>query len=64
VARYLLDVCAAFSRWYTLGNQDAALRVITPDAATTRARLALAAATRGVLATGLGLLGLAAPEEM
>ena len=64
VARYLLDLCAAFSRWYTLGNQDASLRVITTDAETTRARLALAGATRKVLATGLGLLGLKAPEVM
>jgi arginyl-tRNA synthetase len=64
VARYLLDLCAAFSRWYTLGNQDPSLKVITADAAATRARLALAASTRKVLATGLGLLGLAAPEVM
>jgi arginyl-tRNA synthetase len=64
VARYLLDVCAAFSRWYTIGNQDPALKVITADAATTRARLALAASARQVLSTGLGLLGLKAPEVM
>jgi arginyl-tRNA synthetase len=64
VARYLLDVCAAFSRWYTLGNQDASLRVLGADAATTRARLALAASTRVVLAHGLGLLGMAAPDVM
>jgi arginyl-tRNA synthetase len=64
VARYLLDVCAAFSRWYTLGNQDPALKVLAGDAATTRARLALTAATRTVLATGLAMLGLKAPEVM
>jgi arginyl-tRNA synthetase len=64
VARYLLDVCAAFSRWYTTGNQDASLKVITADPDATRARLALAAATRRVLATGLRLLGLKAPEAM
>lgn len=64
VVRYLLDVCAAYSRWYTLGNQDPALKVLTSDAQTTRARLALTAATRHVLATGLGLLGLKAPDVM
>jgi arginyl-tRNA synthetase len=64
VARYLLDVCAAFSRWYTLGNQDPALKVITADGPATRARLALAAATRATLQRGLGLLGLGAPEVM
>jgi arginyl-tRNA synthetase len=64
LARYLLDVCATFSRWYTLGNQDPSLKVLVPDAATTRARLALAAVTRHVLARGLALLGLRAPDVM
>jgi arginyl-tRNA synthetase len=64
VARYLLDVCAAFSRWYTLGNQDPALKVLAPDATTRAARLALTAATQRTLARGLGLLGLVAPETM
>jgi arginyl-tRNA synthetase len=64
LARYLLDVCATFSRWYTLGNQDPELKVLAPDPDTRRARLALTAATRGVLRTGLAMLGLAAPEEM
>jgi arginyl-tRNA synthetase len=64
VARYLLDVCAAFSRWYTLGNQDPALKVLASDAETKRARLALTAVTQKTLARGLGLLGLAAPEAM
>lgn len=64
IARYLLDVCAAFSRWYTLGNQDPSLKVLVDDTATTRARLALAASTREVLRTGLGLLGIAAPDAM
>ena len=64
LVRYLLDLCAQFSRWYTLGNQDAGLKVITDDEATTRARLTLATATRQVLAHGLGLLGLEAPDRM
>ncbi len=64
VARYLLDVCAAFSRWYTLGNQDPSLKVLCADAEVARARLALTAATREVLRRGLGLLGLQAPDAM
>jgi len=64
LARYLLEVCATFSRWYTLGNQDPELKVLAADPETRRARLALTAATRGVLRTGLAMLGLAAPEEM
>jgi arginyl-tRNA synthetase len=64
VARYLLDLCATYSRWYTTGNQDHALRVLVDDPATRQARLALLAATRRVLQVGLGLLGLAAPDAM
>jgi arginyl-tRNA synthetase len=64
MARYLLDVCATFSRWYALGNQDASLKVLCADRDTRRARLALTAATKSVLATGLAMLGLAAPQEM
>jgi arginyl-tRNA synthetase len=64
LCHYLLDVCAAFSRWYTLGNADPTLKVLSADAPTRRARLALTAATGVVLKTGLGLLGLRAPEVM
>jgi len=64
LCRYLLDVCAAFSRWYTLGNQDPSLKVLAADAATARARLALNAATGAVLAQGLAMLGLKAPPVM
>jgi arginyl-tRNA synthetase len=64
IARYLLEVCAAFSRWYTLGNTDPALKVLGADAETTRARLALTAATRAVLRAGLAMLGIKAPDVM
>ena len=65
VARHLLEVSARFSRWYTLGNQDRDKRVIhDEDPGLTAARLALADAVRIVLATGLQLLGMAAPESM
>jgi arginyl-tRNA synthetase len=64
IAHYLLGLAADFSRWYTLGNGDAALRVLCEDAATRQARLALTAAVQATLRDGLGMLGIAAPDEM
>jgi arginyl-tRNA synthetase len=64
VAHYLLQLAGDFSRWYTLGNSDPSLRVLVDDPEVKRARLALVAAVQAVLATGLSLLGIAAPEQM
>ena len=67
VARLLLEVAAAFSRWYTLGNQDREKRVLVegPGHAEVRAaRLALVDAVRITLSSGLSLLGISAPENM
>ncbi len=64
IANYLLDVAAAYSRWWTRGNADASLRILCPDPSTSRARLALDAATRETLRRGLELLGMAAPDVM
>ena len=64
VAHYLLSLAAEFSRWYTQGNGDPAVRVIVDDPAVRRARLALVAAVQATFATGLGLLGIAAPDQM
>ena len=64
LARYLLDLCAWFSRWYTAGTQDASLRVLTEDTPTTEARLALVGATQQVLRRGLALLGIEAPSSI
>ncbi len=64
LAHYLLDLAGDFSRWYTLGNGDASLRVLCDDPETRRARLALTAAVRTALARGLALLGLGAPDVM
>jgi arginyl-tRNA synthetase len=38
--------------------------VLCDDPVTRKARLALVAAVQAALATGLGLLGIAAPEQM
>lgn len=66
VCHYLLELAGDFSRWYTAGNsKDAAhLRVLCDDAELRRARLALVGAVQRTLADGLGLLGIAAPDQM
>jgi arginyl-tRNA synthetase len=64
VAAFLLDLCAAFSRWYDLGNRDPALKVLCEDRAVAASRLALVRAVERTLARGLDLLGIAAPQEM
>ncbi len=62
VARYLEEVAGAFHRWY------GATRVIplgdAPIEAVHRSRLTLNDATGQVLRTGLGLLGVSAPDRM
>jgi arginyl-tRNA synthetase len=65
VSRHLLDLAAAFSELYTLGNQDRDKRVLLETNAPLReARLALTDAIRITLAEGLKLLGVRAPENM
>ncbi|VXB18043.1 arginine--tRNA ligase [Aeromicrobium sp. 9AM] len=62
VARYLEDTAAAFHKFY-----DVAHVLPKGDEEPTdlhRARLMLVAATRQVIANGLGLLGVSAPERM
>ncbi|GAA3512222.1 arginine--tRNA ligase [Aeromicrobium panaciterrae] len=70
VARYLEDTAAAFHQFYNdgRGRQGVQFRVL-PEAdeapnASHAARLMLVAATRQVIANGLGLLGVSAPERM
>jgi arginyl-tRNA synthetase len=64
ICHYLLELAGEFSRWYTLGNGDASLRVLVEDAGVRRARLALVAAVQATLREGLSLLGIAAPDQM
>ncbi len=64
VSRYLLDLCATFSHWYTAGNQDPSLRVLCDDPATAAARVTLVATVKEALRNGLALLGLQAPDAM
>jgi arginyl-tRNA synthetase len=64
ICHYLLELSGEFSRWYTAGNGDASLRVLCDDVPTREARLALVAAVKAVLAEGLSLLGISAPDQM
>ncbi len=58
LTNFLFDLATLFHKFYT------ECRVIGDDVALTRARLALIDATRHVLANGLGLLGISAPDHM
>jgi arginyl-tRNA synthetase len=58
VAFYLRSLAGEFHSYYN------AERILVEDAATRTARLALCAAVRQVLANGLALLGVRAPERM
>jgi arginyl-tRNA synthetase len=58
IAFYLRDLAGEFHSYYN------AERVLVDDRTQREARLALCAATRQVLANGLALLGVSAPEKM
>jgi len=64
IAGYLLELCARFSAYYSAGMREPARRVLCDDEATRAARLLLVEAMRRVISSGLGLLGVAAPERM
>mgnify|MGYP000924651114 CR=1 FL=1 len=62
---YLYDLAAEFHGLWNRGKDSPQLRFIyETDRELTRARLALVAATRAVLASGLGILGVQAMHEM
>jgi arginyl-tRNA synthetase len=64
VPHYAYELARATQAWYDAGNDDRSLRILTDDRALQSARLKLAAAARQVLATGLDLIGVLAPESM
>ncbi len=62
---YLYDLASAFHQQWARGNELPQLRFIQPDdRGLTAARLALVAALQEVIASGLSVLGVHAPEEM
>ncbi|MGB6653321.1 MAG: arginine--tRNA ligase [Xanthobacteraceae bacterium] len=65
IAFYLFDLASEFHALYTLGNASPHLRfIIQDDRQVTEARLVLVQGVATVLASGLNLLGVAAPDEM
>jgi len=65
IAFYLFDLASEFHSLWTLGNSSPHLRfIIQNDRELTMARLALVQGVVTVLASGLGLLGVGAPDEM
>jgi arginyl-tRNA synthetase len=63
IAFWLQETIAAFHSYYTLGKKSGE-RVIGPDPRKTAARLFLCRALKQVLANGLAILGVSAPERM
>ena len=65
IAFYLHDLAAAFHQQWNKGNDDPARRfLVAQNPALTRARLELAAAIGQIVRNGLGIMGVAAAEEM
>ena len=65
IAFYLYDLASEFHAHWTRGNDLPNLRfIIQNDRETTAARLALVEGITTVLASGLALLGVSAPDEM
>jgi arginyl-tRNA synthetase len=66
LAFYLYDLSSAFHAHYTRGSREQPqLRFVYEESREmTCARLALVSAIGGVIATGLGILGVSAPDEM
>jgi arginyl-tRNA synthetase len=58
ISTWLLGLCRELNRWYAKN------RVLGSEPALEAARLRLIAASKSVIANGLQLLGVAAPEEM
>jgi len=61
---YLTDLAASFHKYFNMGSRNHEFRIITESTPLTRARLCLVDGIRVVLANGLDLLGISAPEKM
>ncbi|MDR7038398.1 arginyl-tRNA synthetase [Methylobacterium sp. BE186] len=65
IAFHLYEVASSLHSFWNKGKDLPQLRFVNPtDRKSTRARLALVEAVRGVLASGLAILGVTAPSEM
>ena len=64
VAFYLYELASDLHALWNRGNDEPALRFLQDDAATSRAKIALARACAVVICAGLGILGVTPAEEM
>ncbi|HJQ06812.1 MAG TPA: arginine--tRNA ligase [Nocardioides sp.] len=64
IARYLEDMASVFNKWYDTKECRMLPQGDEPAGPANEARMLLATATRTVLANGLDLLGVSAPERM
>ncbi len=64
IARYLEDTASAFNKWYDTKECRMLPQGDEPAGPANEARLVLVHATQTVIANGLGLLGVSAPERM
>jgi arginyl-tRNA synthetase len=65
IAFYLHDLASAFHSHWNRGKDHPELRFVNEEnRQLTKARLALVVSLTGVIASGLGILGVRAPEEM
>jgi arginyl-tRNA synthetase len=64
VAFYLYELASDLHGLWNRGNDDATLRFIQDDKATSQAKIALVRATGVVISAGLGILGVTPVEEM
>jgi arginyl-tRNA synthetase len=61
---YLAEVASLFHRYFNLGSKESEKRIVGEDLVLSQARLCLIEGLRIVLANGLRLLGIQAPERM
>jgi len=64
IAFYLYELASDLHAHWNRGNEDASLRFLQGDVATSQAKIALARAVGVVISTGLGILGVTPAEEM
>ena len=64
IAFYLYELAGSFHSLWNRGNDEAQLRFVQDDPATSQAKIALARSTAIVIASGLGILGVTPAQEM
>jgi arginyl-tRNA synthetase len=61
---YLTELASFFHKYFNLGTKEPDKRIVGAERAVSQARLCLAEGVRTVIANGLDLLGIGAPERM